>query len=73
MTRRAGLLILLALALAWLAYLTWPPQWRQQAAERAAIAQCRDINPSQDLELKAIQERLAHCDAMEAAFRKKWR
>jgi hypothetical protein len=66
------LLLVLAMATAWLAYLTWPVQWRQRAAERAAITQCRDIRKSDHLEMRAIRARLARCDAMEAAFQNKW-
>jgi len=72
MTRRAFLLALLALALGGLAYLTWQPKWQEQAIERAAIAQCRYMKQSEQLDLAAIRERRARCDAMEAAFRKKW-
>ena len=72
MTRRAFLLALLALALGGLAYLTWQPKWQEQAIERAAIARCRYMKQSEQLDLAAIRERRARCDAMEAAFRKKW-
>lgn len=72
MTRRMFLLLVLAMATAWLAYLTWPAQWRQRSAERAAIDQCRDIRKSDHLDLRAIRARLARCDAMEAAYQNKW-
>ena len=72
MTRRMFLLIVLAMATAWLAYLTWPAKWRERAAERAAITRCKDIRKSDHLDLPAIRARLARCDAMETAFRNKW-
>jgi hypothetical protein len=72
MTRRMFLLVLLAIATAWLAYLTWPAKWRERAAERAAISRCKDIRKSDQLDLPAMRARLARCDAMEAAFRNKW-
>jgi hypothetical protein len=72
MTERTFLLALLALALGCLAYLTWQPKWQEQAIERAAIARCKHIEPSEQLDVAAIRARLARCDAMEAAFRKKW-
>ena len=72
MTQRTLLLALLALALGCLAYLTWQPQWQEQAIERAAIARCKHMKPSEQLDVAAIRARRARCDAMEAAFRKKW-
>jgi len=66
------LLVVLALATAWLAYLTWPAKWRERAAESAAITRCKDIRKSDQLDLPAIRARLARCDAMESAFRNKW-
>jgi hypothetical protein len=72
MTRRMFLLIALAMATAWLAYLTWPAKWQERAADRAAITRCKDIRKSDHLDLPAIRARLARCDAMEAAFRVKW-
>lgn len=72
MTRRTFLLTLLLLATGWLAYLTWPAQWQQRAADRAAIARCKNITKSDNLDLAAMRARHARCDAMEAAFRKKW-
>ena len=72
MTRRMFLLIVLAMATAWLAYQTWPAKWQERAAERAAISRCKDIRKSDQLDLRAMRARLARCDAMEAAFRNKW-
>ena len=73
MTLRLGLLILLALTVAWLAYQTWSPQWQEQMADRAAIRHCnQDIKASDHLDLAQIAERHARCDAMQAAYRRKW-
>jgi hypothetical protein len=72
MTRRAGLLMLLAVSLGWLAYQTWPPQWQERIADRAAITRCKKIQQSEHLDVAAIRARLARCEAMEAAFQKKW-
>ena len=72
MTRRVGLLVLLALATGWLAYQTWSPQWQEQMAERAAIRRCKDIKASEHLDLAQIRERHARCDAMQAAYDRKW-
>lgn len=72
MTRRAALLLLLAVSLGWLAYQTWPPQWQERLADRAAITRCKDIRKSEHLDVAAIRARHARCAAMEAAFQKKW-
>lgn len=72
MTRRLTLLVLLALAAGWLAYQTWSPQWQDQMAERAAIRRCNDIKVSEHLDLTQIRERHARCDAMQAAYDRKW-
>jgi hypothetical protein len=72
MNQRAGLLLLLALALGLLAYVTWHPRWQEQLAERAALLECRKIKPSENLNRRELRVRHARCDAMEAAFRKKW-
>ena len=72
MTRRAGLLILLALALGWLAYQTWSPQWLEQWTDRAAIRQCKRMSESEHLDLAQLHARRARCKAMEAAYSKKW-
>jgi hypothetical protein len=72
MTTRMFLLVVLALATGGLAYLTWPAKWQERAAEHAAIARCKDIRASDHLSPAAIRERVARCDAMEAAFRNKW-
>jgi hypothetical protein len=72
MTRRTGLLVLLLLAVAWLAYQTWPPHWQARAAERAAIDRCKDIKHGEHLSLAEIEQRNQRCRAMEAAFRAKW-
>lgn len=72
MTRRLYLLVFLALTAGWLAYQTWSPQWQQQVADRAAIRQCRDITASDHLDLTQMRERRARCDAMQAAYERKW-
>jgi hypothetical protein len=72
MTRRAGLMILLALALGWLAYRTWSPQWLEQWTERAAISDCGHISESEHLDLAQIAERRARCRAMQAEYDRKW-
>lgn len=72
MTRRLTLLVFLALAAGWLAYQTWSPQWQEQMADRAAIRQCNDIKVSDQLDLSQIRERRARCDAMQAAYDRKW-
>ena len=72
MSKRTFLLALLALVLGCLAYLTWQPKWQEQAIERTAIARCKHMKPSEQLDVAAIRARRAGCDAMETAFRKKW-
>lgn len=72
MTQRAGLLLLLALTLGLLAYVTWQPRWQEQIADRAAILKCRNIQRSENLDRRALRARHARCEAMEAAFQKKW-
>jgi len=72
MTRRLVLLVFLALAAGWLAYQTWSPQWQEQMAERSAIRRCNAIKVSEHLDLSQIQERHARCDAMQAAYDRKW-
>jgi hypothetical protein len=72
MTRRLVLLVFLALAAGWLAYQTWSPQWQEQMTERAAIRRCKSIKVSEHLDLTQIQERHALCDAMQAAYDRKW-
>lgn len=72
MNRRTGLLILLALAFVWLAYETWSPRWQERLADRAAVNRCKDIRRSEHLDVTALEQRHARCDAMEAAYRRKW-
>lgn len=72
MTRRTGLLVLLALAAGWLGYQTWSPQWRERLADGAAIRRCKDIRPEEHLDLAGLRARHARCSAMEAEFKKKW-
>jgi len=72
MNRRTGLLVLLTLAVAWLAYETWSPRWQERLADRAAVRRCKDIGRSEHLSVPALHQRHARCDAMEAAYQKKW-
>jgi hypothetical protein len=72
MTRTTFLLVVLALAVAWLGYLTRPPFWQSRVAAEAAIAKCKDIKQSDQLDVEAIRARLARCEAMEAELRKRW-
>lgn len=72
MNRRTGLLVLLALVVAWLAYETWSPRWQERLADRAAVRRCKDIRQGEQLSVPALHQRHARCEAMEAAYRKKW-
>jgi hypothetical protein len=72
MTRRAVLLIFLALALGWLGYQTWSPQWLEQWTDRAAIRQCKQIGENEHLDLDQLHARRARCKAMEGAYDEKW-
>ena len=72
MNRRTGLLVLLTLALAWLAYETWSPRWQERLADRAAVRRCKDIGRSEHLSVTALHQRHARCEAMEAAYQRKW-
>lgn len=72
MTRTTGLLVLLLLAVGWLAYRTWPPHWQARAADQAAINRCKDIKRGENLSVAEIEQRHQRCKAMEAAFREKW-
>ena len=72
MTRRAVLLILLALALSWLGYQTWSPHWLEQWTDRAAIRQCKRVGEGENLDLAQLHARRARCQAMEAAYSRKW-
>ena len=72
MTPRTGLLVVLAVAAGWLAYQTWSPHWQEQMADRAVIRQCSAIKVSDHLDVAQIRERHARCDAMQAAYERKW-